>query len=172
MEHLRYFFSLQMEPLPFSYIWFKYGILSMSWCKLCSVVVTALNFNPSQPGSIPAWGANVWNGRIRSIDAICRIGRGIAWKNLFFASKPCITVRVGAAMPAWGIAIKWQQLFIVHDPFTRKKNTASVPFAKSLPTAPQIATSAQDLECTLKFKTAGLWKLKKMFLSIVLCHDH
>ena len=44
---------------------------------------------------------------------------GNAWSNFFFALIPCITVRVGAAMPAWGIAITWQQLFRL-----RKRRTA------------------------------------------------
>ena len=34
----------------FSYIWFKYDILSLHCCKLCSVVVIMLSFQPSAPG--------------------------------------------------------------------------------------------------------------------------
>ena len=44
MEHSRYFFSLQMETLPFSYIWFKSDILSNGWCKLHSVMVIVPNY--------------------------------------------------------------------------------------------------------------------------------
>ena len=102
----------------FSYIWFKYDILSLHCCKLHSVLVIVLSFQPSHPGLIRAWVANAWNGRIRSIDAVRRNGEGNAWSNLFFASKPCIAVRVRAAMPAWGIAITWWQLFCL-----RKRQT-------------------------------------------------
>ena len=83
----------------------------MHCCKLRSVVVIVLSFQPSHPGSSRTWVAIVWNGRIRSIDAVRRNGEGNARSNLFFASKRCITVRVGAAMLARGIAITWQQLF-------------------------------------------------------------
>ena len=34
----------------FSYIWFKYDILSLHSCKLCSVVVIMLSYQPSAPG--------------------------------------------------------------------------------------------------------------------------
>ena len=84
----------------FSYIWFKYDILSLHCCKLCSAVDIVLGFQPSYLGSIRAWVANAWNGRIRSIDAVCRNGIRSAQSNLYFALKPCIKVRVGAAMPA------------------------------------------------------------------------
>ena len=84
----------------FSYIWFKYGILSLHCCKLPSVVVIVLSFQPPHPGSIRAWIVKARNGRIRSIDAVRRNGEGNGRSRLFFASKPCITVRVGAAMPA------------------------------------------------------------------------
>ena len=33
----------------FSYIWFKYNILSLYCCKLCSVVVIMLSYQPSAP---------------------------------------------------------------------------------------------------------------------------
>ena len=75
------------------------------------MVVNAFAFLPSHPGSICAWVTNAWNGCIRSIDTVRRNGEGNARSNLFFASKPCTTVRVGAAMSARGIAITWQQLF-------------------------------------------------------------
>ena len=84
----------------FSYIWFKYDILSLHCCKLCSVVVIVLGFQPSHMDSIRAWVANVRSGRIRSIDAVRRNEKGNARSNLFFASKPYIAVRGGAAMPA------------------------------------------------------------------------
>ena len=77
----------------FSYIWFKYDILSLHCCKLRNVVVIVLGLRPPHPDSIRAWFANAGNGRIRSEE-------GNAPSNLFFASKPCIIVRVGAAMPA------------------------------------------------------------------------
>ena len=35
-------------------------------------------------------------------DAVCRNWEGNARSYLFFTSKPCITVRVEAGMPAWG----------------------------------------------------------------------
>ena len=54
-------------PLLF---WFKYDILSWHWCKLRSVVVVVLSFQPSHPGWIRTWVANALNGRIRSIDAV------------------------------------------------------------------------------------------------------
>ena len=34
----------------FSYIWFKYDILSLHFCKLGSVVVIMLSYQPSAPG--------------------------------------------------------------------------------------------------------------------------
>ena len=39
------------------------------------------------------------------------VGKEMYGAIFFFALKPCITVRVGEAMPARGIAITWQQLF-------------------------------------------------------------
>ena len=33
-----------------SYIWFKYDILSLHWCKLWGVVVSMLSYQPSAPG--------------------------------------------------------------------------------------------------------------------------
>ena len=68
----------------FSYIWFKYDILSLHCCKLCSVVVIVLAFQPSHPGSIRVWVTYAWNGCIRSIDAVRRNRKGNAWSNLFF----------------------------------------------------------------------------------------
>ena len=34
----------------FSYIWFKFDILSLHWCKLRSVVVIMCSYQPSAPG--------------------------------------------------------------------------------------------------------------------------
>ena len=85
----------------FSYIWFKCDILSLHCCKLrCVVVIVLISVQPSHPGTIHTWVAIAWNRRIQSIDAVRRNGDGYAQSNLFFASKPCITVRVGAAMLA------------------------------------------------------------------------
>ena len=42
----------------FSYIWFKY-ILSLHCCKLCSVVVIMLSYQPPHPASIRGWFVNV-----------------------------------------------------------------------------------------------------------------
>ena len=43
----------------FSYIWFKYDILSLHCCKLRSVVVIMLSYQPRHPGSIRGWVVNV-----------------------------------------------------------------------------------------------------------------
>ena len=43
----------------FSYIWFKYDILSLHCCKLCSVVVIMLSYQPPHPASIRGWFVNV-----------------------------------------------------------------------------------------------------------------
>ena len=67
----------------FSYIWFKYGILSLHCCKFGSVVVITLAFQLPHPGSIRAWVVNAWSGRARSIDAVCRNGKGNA-QSIFF----------------------------------------------------------------------------------------
>ena len=83
----------------------------MHCCELRSIVVNALAIQPSHPGSIRAWVTNAWYGKIRSIDAVRRNDKGNARSIFFFAWKPFIAVRIGAAMPAWEIAITWQQLF-------------------------------------------------------------
>ena len=75
----------------FSYIWFKYDIWSLQCCKLRSVVlVIMLSSQPSAPG---------FDSRLGSECVIqyAGTGKGNARSYLFFASKPCITVRVVAA---------------------------------------------------------------------------
>ena len=57
-----------METLPFSYIWFKYDILSVGWYKLRSVTIRVPDCKPTYPGSTPAGGADAWNRRICRID--------------------------------------------------------------------------------------------------------
>ena len=66
---------------------FKYDILSLQCCKLCSAVVVVLSFQPSHSGSIHAWVANAWNGRIRSIDAVRRNGEKKCTEQSFFFFK-------------------------------------------------------------------------------------
>ena len=46
-------------------------------------MVKAFAFQPSQPGSIRAGVINVWNGSIRSIDAVLKSGKGNARSNVF-----------------------------------------------------------------------------------------
>ena len=80
----------------FSYIWFKYDILSWHCCKIGGVVVMTLSFQPSALG---------FDSQLRCAGVIQDAGNRKEMHNLsFFASKPCITVRVGAAMPTWKIA--------------------------------------------------------------------
>ena len=95
--------------------------MQLHCCELRSLVVNAFAFQPSHPRSIRTWVTNVWNVSKQSIDAVHRSGKRNARNNHFFASKPCITVRVEAAMPAIGIAIMWQQLFCL-----RKRCTATL----------------------------------------------
>ena len=76
----------------FSYIWFKYDILSLHCCKLGGVVVMTLSSQPFAPGC---------NSRMDCSCVILYAGSlKEMHKAIFFASKPCITVRVGAGMPA------------------------------------------------------------------------
>ena len=79
----------------FSYIWFKYDILSLHCCKLRTlrcVVVSTLKSRPSAPG---------FNSQIGCANVIQYAGTwNKMYKAIFFASKPCITVRIGGAMPA------------------------------------------------------------------------
>ena len=78
----------------FSYIWFKYDILSPHCCKLGGVVVIILCSQPSALGFESRLGC------------ACAIQYAGTWKEMhctklsFFASKPCVTVRVGAAIPS------------------------------------------------------------------------
>ena len=58
MEHSRYFFSSRMETLPFLYIWFKYDILSLGWCKLHSVMVRVPYCKLTHLDSTPGGGEN------------------------------------------------------------------------------------------------------------------
>ena len=46
-------------------------------------MVNAFGFQPSQPGSICTWVMNVWNGSIRSKDAVLKNGKENAWSNPF-----------------------------------------------------------------------------------------
>ena len=72
----------------FSYIWLKYDILSLHCCKLHSVVIIMLSYQPSAPG---------FDSRLGSECVMQYAGTG---KEMHQAKKPCITVRVGAGMPA------------------------------------------------------------------------
>ena len=103
--------SVTLYCLFIIHYWFKFDILLLHCCKLHSLVVNTFAFQPPYPGSIRAWVTSEWNGSTRSIVTVRRSRKGNAWSNLFFAWKPCITGRVRAAMPAWGIAIMRQQLF-------------------------------------------------------------
>ena len=47
----------------------------MHCCDWLSVVVNAIAFQPSQPGSVCPWVTNAWNGSIQSIDAALRNGK-------------------------------------------------------------------------------------------------
>ena len=88
MEHSRYFFSSRMETLPFSYIWLKYDILMPSTVE----VAWPIGYN-IEVGTI----GSGFDSR-RSYNCVCRILVG-TFRMFFFALKPCIAVRVGAAMP-------------------------------------------------------------------------
>ena len=77
----------------FSYTWFKYDILSLQCCKVGGLVVSTLSFRPSAPGF------DSWMG-CANCDTVCRNLEEYVHSYVFFASKPCITVRVKAAMPA------------------------------------------------------------------------
>ena len=88
MEHSRYFFSSRMETLPFSYIWLKYDILMKDGSKLHDRMVTTTRMEQSLPGSTPVGTTDVQE---ESRKILCGF--------VSFALKPCIAVRVGAAMP-------------------------------------------------------------------------
>ena len=77
----------------FSYIWFNYDILSLHCCKLRSVVVIMLSYQPFAPG---------FDLRLGSECVMQYVETGYEMHAVifFFASKPCITFRVGAGMPA------------------------------------------------------------------------
>ena len=83
----------------------------MHCCDWRSVVVCTFTFQPSQTGLIHAWVMYAQNGSLRSIDVVLPNGEENAQGLLFFAWKRYIAIKVLAAMPAWGIAITWQQLF-------------------------------------------------------------
>ena len=72
----------------FSYIWFKYDILSSLCCKLRSAVVIKLSYQPSAPG---------FDSRLGSECLMQYAGTG---KEMHEASKPCITVKIGAGVLA------------------------------------------------------------------------
>ena len=76
----------------FSYIRLKYDILILHCCKLRNEVVTMLSFQPSALG---------FDSRLSGECVMQYAGTGKEMHEaFFFCSKPCITVRVGAAMPA------------------------------------------------------------------------
>ena len=85
----------------FSYIWFKYDILSLHCYNLRSVVVILLGFQPPHLGSTRAWVVNVWNGKIRSIDVVRRNGEEMCRAFFFFlVQNLALQLGVGAAMSA------------------------------------------------------------------------
>ena len=91
-----------MRTLPFSYIWLKYDILVCRWYRLRGRLVTACGLWFPRPVSTLAGTATTWVSSTKILRGTVR-----------FASKPCIAVRVGAAMPVWGIAIS--HVFFIHS---------------------------------------------------------
>ena len=102
MQHSRYFFSSRMETLPFSYIWFKYDILSLAWYKMGSGMVRVPNCKPTLPGLTPAGGANVLNGRLRGID---RYGKHERESFFFLLQNLSLQLGLGQRCQSEGIAI-------------------------------------------------------------------
>ena len=88
----------------FSYIWFKSDILSLHWCKLHSVVVIMLSYQPSTPG---------FNLRLGSDCVMQYAGTGKEMHKAIFFLLQNLALQLGLEQGCQpeGIAIMWQQLF-------------------------------------------------------------
>ena len=88
----------------FSYIWFKYDILSLNCCKLGGIVVGMLNYQPSAPGF------NSWMGS----ECVMQYAgtRKEMHKAIFFLLQNlALQLGLGQECQPEGIAILYQQLF-------------------------------------------------------------
>ena len=88
----------------FSYIWFKYHILSLHCCKLgqCSGYRTQLS-------TLRTW--IQFAVGLRMCDTVCRNLEGNAQSYLFLLQNLALQLGLGQRCQPEGIAITWQQLF-------------------------------------------------------------